>query len=74
MDDYIKREDEEELLDEYMENEYPNFINDEKARKEIKNTLGFAVFKAMRTIEELRSDIANTTLGKLVFRISERGR
>ena len=68
----MEDEDEEELLDEYMEREYPTLINNKKAREEIRNTLGFAVFKATRTIEELRADIANTKLGKLVLKINRK--
>lgn len=68
----MEDEDEGELLDEYMEREYPTLINNKKAREEIKNTLGFAVFKATRTVESLRSEIANTALGKLVFKINRK--
>lgn len=64
----MEDEDDEEQLDEYMEREYPDLINNEKARKEIRNTLGFSVFSATRSIEKLMADIEKTTLGKFVLR------
>ena len=52
-------------IDEYMNMECPNLPKNDEAWKEMRNTLGFALFRVGRSLEKMKEDIVKIAIRNL---------